>query len=331
MPNPSIHRQGILAVAAFKDTRSVSNKLAIGAARGGFGNRLGNFVVKDGKPIETIMQSVFEDALRLVGYTIVPADQAPVIIEGEVFESWLTSGWNCVDRIGVLVRVRDRKHGTVLWEKEIRGQEDDLISYNNAVRAAVDVTLAKAIQEFCSLDFYEAVQRRNQRALGAYGAPSTWNLFTNVTRGFCVRMPKRPQEFADAHPVDTVQVIKWLNFAVELSPSMALNVAYTDFPQPLSDFRAYGSPEYFDYIQKVALDGLGHIRLISTRDGFFESHPMREVRFEAQDEKMLYQTRFIMAGRRMYNLIVISPMGSDVSREVDTFFNSFHLLYDVPK
>ena len=165
MPSPSSHRQGLLAVAAFKDTRSVTNRVAIGLATGGFGNRLGDFVVKGGKPIETIMQSFFEDALRQVGYEIVPTNQASVVVDGEVFESWLTSGLNCVDRIGVLVRLRDRERGAILWEKEIRGQEDDMMSYNNAVRAAVDVTLANAIREFSSLDFYEAVQRRNRRAL----------------------------------------------------------------------------------------------------------------------------------------------------------------------
>ena len=111
------------------------------------------------------MQSFFEDALRQIGYEIVPAERAAVVIEGEVFDWWLDSGWNFVNRIGVLVRVRDRERGTVLWEKEIRGQEDDVMSRNNAVRAAVDVTLANAIREFSSLDFFEAVQRRSRRSL----------------------------------------------------------------------------------------------------------------------------------------------------------------------
>lgn len=165
LPSSSSQRQATLGVAPFKDTRQVENKVAIGLATGGFGNRLGDFTVKDSRPIEAHMQTFFEDALRKVGYEIVPTDRAAVIVEGEVFEWWMTSGWNIVNRIGVLVRVRDREKGAVLWEKEIRGQEDDMNSTKNAVRAAVDVTLANAIREFSSLDFYDAVQRRNRRAI----------------------------------------------------------------------------------------------------------------------------------------------------------------------
>ncbi len=157
MPEPSPRREGPVSVAAFKDTRPVVNKNAIGAIYNV------PFVVQGGTPIESVMQSHLEAALKQVGYVIVSPQAAPVRIEGEVFHWQLEKpAWGQFEcRIGVRLRVCDQAGGKVLWERDIQGQEDDLMSRDAAARAAVDVVLANAIREFSSAAFYEAVQRRN--------------------------------------------------------------------------------------------------------------------------------------------------------------------------
>lgn len=157
MPEPSSHRNGRVSVADFKDTRAVTNKSSIGKVL------TVDFVVEGGTPIERVMQSHFQAALQHVGYEIAPAQEAPVRIEGEVFlwhlEKQFGGEFEC--RIGVKVRVCEPVSGKVLWEHDIDGAENDLLSRDNAARAAVDVTLAKAIREFSSTDFFQAVQRRD--------------------------------------------------------------------------------------------------------------------------------------------------------------------------
>ncbi|HPA18208.1 MAG TPA: hypothetical protein PLU30_10705 [Verrucomicrobiae bacterium] len=83
--------------------------------------------VNDGRPIQAVMQSFFEGAMRGAGYQIVPSNPSATIVEGDVYEWWVDSCWNYVVRVGVLVRVRDRAQGTILYQREIRGEEDDMI------------------------------------------------------------------------------------------------------------------------------------------------------------------------------------------------------------
>jgi hypothetical protein len=154
MPIPSARRQAPAAIGTFTDTRSVTNKAHIG-------NVLGvPFVVEEGRPIESVMQSHFEAALKQAGYNIVPAADAPSIIQGSVVQWWLTKpAWGEFEcKIAVQVRVCARADGKILWEKIIQGAENDLLSRDHAARAAVDVTLANAIREFSSSAFYQAVQ-----------------------------------------------------------------------------------------------------------------------------------------------------------------------------
>ncbi len=162
LPSNYSHREGLLAVAAFRDTRAITNRAVIGISRTASGAYNADFVVKGGRPIETLMQTFFEDTLRQLGYETTAAEGATVVLEGDVFEWWLEgSGFNNVTQIGVLLRLRDRERNAVLWEKEVRGLGNNLFSYGAAARAAVDVTLANAIREFASMEFSQAVQRRN--------------------------------------------------------------------------------------------------------------------------------------------------------------------------
>ena len=169
LPSNYSRREGSLGVAPFSDTRPAAKPGVVGISRTASGAYNADFVVKGGKSIESLMQGFFEDALRQLGYETIPAGGAKAFLEGEVFEWWLEgSGFNNVAQIGVIVRLRDRERNTVLWEREVRGQGHNLFSYGTAARAAVNDTLENAIREFASMDFYKAMQRRDE-------APSSRN------------------------------------------------------------------------------------------------------------------------------------------------------------
>jgi hypothetical protein len=157
-----------------------------------------------------------------------------------------------------------------------------------------------------------------------------WTHFNDTAGDFSVLMPMRPQEAIKVHSDAGGPAVEAHEFIVDPEPSMELGVIYNDFPESLSYIEQIGSPWFFDTIQDAAMKRLGTCRLIDTHDGKFTSHPMRDVRFEAVDKRLLCQTRIIVVGHRMYQLIVVSSAGVDVSRAADTFFSSSSLLHDAP-
>ena len=160
---------------------------------------------------------------------------------------------------------------------------------------------------------------------------STCTLFTDAAGGFSVLMPMTPQETAPLTQNANGPTVNSHEFFVDPDPSIEMGVMYNDFPESLPNLSIIGSPSFFDTAQEAALKQLGAGRLISTRDGVFASHPMREIRFQVPDKSLIYQTRIYVAGHRMYQIIVVSSEGVDASHEVDTLFNSFKLLNDEPK
>jgi hypothetical protein len=152
-----------------------------------------------------------------------------------------------------------------------------------------------------------------------------WPHFRNDVGGFAVLMPTRPKESITLHTNAGVTVASH-EFVVDPSPSLELAVIYNDYPESLPYIWTIGSPQFFDAMQEAAMKNFDGSRLIDAYDGKFESHPMREIRIEASGKGILYQTRVIVVGHRMYQLIAVSSTGVDVSREVFAFFNSFSLL-----
>ena len=139
-------------------------------------------------------------------------------------------------------------------------------------------------------------------------------------------MPLHPQESIKLHPSDDGPPVKSHEFIVSPNASIELGIIYSDFPESLPNVIIVGSRSSFDTLQQAALEELGGGRQIYSRDGEFSSHPMREFRFEVANKKIVYESRIIAAGHRMYRLIVVSSAEVDVSRDVETFFTSFHLL-----
>ena len=163
---------------------------------------------------------------------------------------------------------------------------------------------------------------------GSTGQQTAWTFFTSYDGGFSVLMPMRPQESIKEHPETNGPPVKQHDFIVDPNDSIELGVIYNDYPESLPNIATVGSPSFFDTLQQAVLKQLGDGRLISSRDGQFASHPMREIRFDVPHKRLIYHTRIIVVGHRMYQLMVVSRMEVDVSREVQTLFNSFRLLYN---
>jgi hypothetical protein len=155
---------------------------------------------------------------------------------------------------------------------------------------------------------------------------SAWTNISDAAGDFSVLMPMKPREVVKAHPSDGGPVIMSHEFIVDPDRTIELGVIYNDYPESLPYISALGSPWFFDTVQDEVLKRLGEGRLISSRNGVFASHPMREVRFQVPEKKLMYKTRMIVVGHRMYQLIVVSSEGVNASHEVDILFNSFLLL-----
>jgi hypothetical protein len=155
-----------------------------------------------------------------------------------------------------------------------------------------------------------------------------WVLVSDPAGAFCFSLPIYPTERVETNlSSDGVPILRH-EFIIDPDPSLELGVIYNDYPASLSNLRMLGSRSFFDTMQAEALHILGNVRLIYARDGTFRSHPMRELCFDVPEKRLKYQTRIIVVGHRMYQLIVVSSFGVEAAPKADKLFNSFWILHD---
>lgn len=159
---PAVRREGTLQVQALSDVRpGVTNLLQIG---GKWEKSDPVYLAAQGRPVAEIVSEGLQEALGLAGYRhlTAPGPGTPVL-EGELLDFWLTDNWGgAFCRIAVKIRVRREAGGEVLWEKTIRGEEDDLIIIPNAMQAAMTTLLQRAVEEFATPAFAGAVGGQKQ-------------------------------------------------------------------------------------------------------------------------------------------------------------------------
>jgi len=144
---------------------------------------------------------------------------------------------------------------------------------------------------------------------------------------FSVLMPTRPQESTTTQPSTEGPPVEMHQFVSDPDASREFTVIYSDLPRSIENTQALGSTAFFDALQDVGLKVLGKGRLVYSKDGQFASCPMREILFEAEEKQATCHLRIIMAGLRMYQLIVVYSTGLDAAQDTDTFFKSFLLLH----
>lgn len=161
LKDPPRTRAGVLTVKTLTDTRAVTNALQIG---GKWAKAKPAYVAKQDRPVAEIVTDGIREALEKVSYSIQSSpDPATPVLEGELFEFWLTDNWSgAFCKIGIELRLRQGEGGTVLWEKRLRAEEDDLVIIPNAMQAAMTSLLQSAVEAFSSDAFAEAVAGRKQ-------------------------------------------------------------------------------------------------------------------------------------------------------------------------
>jgi hypothetical protein len=161
---PAVRQNGKLFLAAFKDTRAVTNAMIIGGV-GDVANPKPKYIASQARPVADILTDDFREALSICGYTVQTSPSADTrILQGEVAEFWLSGGWKGLCRTRVILRLKDSESGPSLWEKTLTSEEDDLMIIPSAMRAAVDTLLKEAIAIFSSPEFGDAVRRKSAAA-----------------------------------------------------------------------------------------------------------------------------------------------------------------------
>lgn len=166
-------KSGTLIVRTFVDNRK-QDKQYIGTKRNGFGMALGDFGIRDGKHVDALVTEYFVEALQAAGYTAIIQDKGTPasnvgqtgIVEGQINEFWLDLYMATWHKVDVLVRLKDKSDQKVLWEKNIKGGEANVLwigvnsEFEKVIRQALDQALNRAAQEFASDEFYQAIQNQ---------------------------------------------------------------------------------------------------------------------------------------------------------------------------
>jgi len=168
-------REGDILVKQFvdkrKDTQYIGNK------RNMFGMVLGHVGTQEGLKIHDLLTKYFAEALREAGYNAIIQesesagiakgirfDAIDAIVEGEIREFWLDLYMATWHKVAVLVKALDKDTQQVLWEKEVRGEEKNVLwvgvaaEYEKVIREALTKALNQAAKEFASEQFYKALK-----------------------------------------------------------------------------------------------------------------------------------------------------------------------------
>lgn len=165
-------RTGKLLVKEFNDIRQ--SPQFIGNKRNGFGMVLGHIGLHGEKNLELLLTEYFAEALQEAGYEVtIHEKKAPekfsnakfdAVIEGEIVEFWMDLYMAVWHRVGVNIKAVKPANQKVLWEGRIEGAEKRVLwvgatgEYERVIREAMTKTLNKAMEEFTSDDFYNAIK-----------------------------------------------------------------------------------------------------------------------------------------------------------------------------
>jgi len=151
-----------------------------------------------------------------------------------------------------------------------------------------------------------------------------WSLFQSTSGAFAVLMPGNPKETVTDQPTSNAPPTKLHQFIVASDSSTEFGVFYNDFSTSLPYLHLVGTKWFFDTTQEDVVRR-SNGRVISSNDMTFHNYPARNFRFEDTDNRLSYDMRIIVVHHRQYQLIVVSEIGTDVSKDKEIFFNSLIL------
>lgn len=166
-------REGNVLVKQFTDKRT--DPQHIGNKRNMYGMVLGHIGTEEGVKLEALLTTYFAEALKEAGYNAVIQEaqvtdipnlvKFDAIIEGEILEFWLDLYMAVWHKVDVKVKAIDPTSQNVFWEKDIRGEQKNVLwvgatsEYAKVISQALTKTLNQAAKEFASDDFYRAMKK----------------------------------------------------------------------------------------------------------------------------------------------------------------------------
>ena len=166
-------KEGNILVKQFVDKRTDTQH--IGNKRNGFGMVLGHIGAEEGVKLEVLLTNYFAEALKEAGYNAVIQEtqsasvpsqvKFDVIVDGEIVEFWLDLYMAVWHKVGVKVKALDPINQNALWEKDIRGDEKNVLwvgatsEYEKVIRQALTKALNQAAKEFSSDEFYKVIKK----------------------------------------------------------------------------------------------------------------------------------------------------------------------------
>lgn len=167
-------KEGNILVKQFVDKRKAPQY--IGNKRNMYGMVLGHIGTEEGIKLEGLLTNYFAEALKEAGYMAVGQEtqaagitpnqvEFDAILDGEIVEFWLDLYMAVWHKVGVKIKAIDPTNQNVLWEKDVQGQEKNVLwigatsEYEKVIRQALTKALNLAIKEFSSDEFYKVIKK----------------------------------------------------------------------------------------------------------------------------------------------------------------------------
>lgn len=146
-------------------------------------------------------------------------------------------------------------------------------------------------------------------------APAGWTLHTSTAGRFSILMPAEPN--VQEQPVDTAagKLINHISLAQKGSAAFA--ISYADYPP--NDAEPQG---VLDSVRDGAINGIKGT-LVRGKNITHKTYPGRE--FQASTQGALYTSRIFLVKNRLYQMVVVAPVGQLTDAEVNRFLTSFDL------
>lgn len=175
--NPAANKKkGNIMVKQFVDKRKdIKSPDYIGNKRNMYGMVLGHIGTKEGENLEVILTKYFAEALEAAGYnTFISGPQSTdvptqvkfdAMVESEILDFWLDLYMAVWHKAGVKVKAVKLPNLDVIWEREIRGEQSNVLwigatgEFEKVISHALTKALEQAVTEFSSDDFYKVIQK----------------------------------------------------------------------------------------------------------------------------------------------------------------------------
>lgn len=155
---------------------------------------------------------------------------------------------------------------------------------------------------------------------------ATWNEFKSPQGEFSILIPGTPTK--QTRSVETPSGPLEAHMFLAEQGDVAYMVAYSDYPTMVIRDRS----------SKLILDGArdgavanAHGTLVRESVVSLNGNHGRELEIEPAGGKVTIQARIFLVGHRLYQVMVLTPKGTDFTEDVRKFLDSFTLLPELPE